>query len=112
MGFAREGDGHGRGGRVGGVVEVEGAVPRGGDEELVRGAVDDAPDGLVVLGHDGLGAGFEVESVVFWGCQRRPSQSFVRLLLLLLIPLDFGGRGACSLACAALTLVLGGPCPP
>lgn len=43
-------------------MEVEGAVPRGGDEELVLRAVDDAPDGLVVLGHDSLGAGFEVES--------------------------------------------------
>lgn len=55
--FAGEGDGGGEVGGLGRVVDVEGRVPGGGDEDGCFFAVDDGFDAGVVGGEDGLLAG-------------------------------------------------------
>ena len=61
-GFAGQGDGGGEVGGRGGVVDVQGRVPGGGDEDVRFLAVGDGFDAGVVGGEDGLLAGCEVDS--------------------------------------------------
>lgn len=44
------------------MMDVEGGVPGGGDEEFVRAAVDERFHAGGVGGEDSLGAGLEIES--------------------------------------------------
>lgn len=61
MWFAGKGDNYGLAAGLGEVVEVEGAVPRGGDKNLVLGVVDDAAHGLGMFANGCLLACVEVD---------------------------------------------------
>lgn len=45
-------------------MQVEGAVPRRGDEDAARFAVYDATDGSSVLAEGGQFSGFKIEAVI------------------------------------------------